>query len=90
MFPERHALRSGLFQYLERRFCRSIRTVAACIFVVKTLCYLGIVLYAPALTISTLTPLPIWASIVTCGGFATIWTIKVILFYFLCAACYTV
>jgi hypothetical protein len=46
------------YEYYERRFCRAIRTAAAFAFVLKTVLYLAVVLYAPALTLSTLTNVP--------------------------------
>eukprot|EP01051_Picozoa_sp_SAG22_P014747 SAG22_NODE_1834_length_3469_cov_1.557864_4_plen_211_part_00 len=64
------------YGYLECRFSRGVRTTIASLFIVKTLGYLGLVLYAPALALSTVTPVPIYATIAVCGGVATAYTVK--------------
>ena len=64
------------YEYLELRFCTAMRTLAAAIFVVKTAVYLGIVLYAPAIILSTMTDVPVWACIVTTGTSALLYTLK--------------
>eukprot|EP00039_Didymoeca_costata_P001697 m.54349 g.54349 ORF g.54349 m.54349 type:complete len:551 (-) comp10920_c0_seq2:177-1829(-) len=64
------------YEYFEARFCRLIRSIASVVFVIKTTIYLGIVLYAPALSISTLTVLPMWVCILVTGVSATLYTIK--------------
>ena len=64
------------YSYLERRFSRGVRTTISLIFILKTLGYLGLVLYAPALALSTVTNVPIYATIAVCGGVATAYTIK--------------
>ena len=65
-----------VYEYLELRFCTSIRTTASVLFVVKTIVYLGMVLYAPSLVLSTLTQIPLFASIITTGSIAMLFTMK--------------
>ena len=45
------------------------------IFVAKSLMYMGMVLYAPALALSTLTTIPIAAAIIATGAAATLYTV---------------
>lgn len=40
------------FQYLERRFGSTIRTMASGMYVFKTLCFIPLVVYVPALALS--------------------------------------
>ena len=64
------------YAYLECRFGAATRTVAAALFVLRTLLYLAIVLYAPALALSAVTPLPLWGTVLACGVLATAYTMK--------------
>ncbi len=64
------------YSYLEARFSRRLRTIAAVLFVFRIIVYLAIVLYAPALALNALVGLPLWANILACGGLATIYTVK--------------
>jgi Na+/proline symporter len=45
-------------------------------FVVRISLYLALVLYAPALAIGAVTDVPIWASVLSCGTVATLYTMK--------------
>ena len=42
----------------------------------QTTMYLGLVLYAPSLVLSAVTPLPIWASVLAIGVLACAYTVK--------------
>eukprot|EP00048_Salpingoeca_helianthica_P021191 m.10871 g.10871 ORF g.10871 m.10871 type:complete len:545 (+) comp5686_c0_seq1:48-1682(+) len=64
------------YQYLELRFNKVVRTIAACIFITRVVLYLAIVLTAPAIVLDTLTSLPTWAAILVSGVLATAYTVK--------------
>ena len=63
-----------LFQYLERRFNRSVRILGAISFTVNTLLYMGVVLYGPCLALEPLIGLPVWVSILGIGVLCTFYT----------------
>ncbi|XP_042893720.1 sodium-coupled monocarboxylate transporter 1-like [Penaeus japonicus] len=59
-------------EYIERRFKSSkLRKMATSCQLLQYFIYMGICLYAPALTLSTVTSLPTWASIITMGLICT-------------------
>jgi Na+/proline symporter len=60
------------YEYLEIRFDERISKIAALGFVVKSVLYLALILYAPSLVLSTIFGLKIWISILSCGLFATV------------------
>ena len=64
------------YSYLEARFSRLIRSIAAFFFVMRVSFYLAIVLYAPAIAIETVTGLSNYVSISVCGVLATLYTMK--------------
>lgn len=59
-------------EYIERRFKSSkLRKMATSCQLLQYSIYMGICLYAPALTLSTVTSLPTWASVVSMGVICT-------------------
>ncbi|OWK49760.1 Sodium/iodide cotransporter [Lonchura striata] len=69
------ALTAQLFlPYLERRFSRSVRLCGTVQYVVATMLYTGIVIYAPALILNQVTGLDIWASLLSTGVICTFYT----------------
>ncbi|RUS68650.1 hypothetical protein EGW08_023588, partial [Elysia chlorotica] len=55
----------SVYQYLEMRFSRTVRTAAFCIFLVHMIFYMALVLYIPSLALSRVTGVHLWGSIVT-------------------------
>ena len=46
----------------------------SCLYVIKIVMYLGVVLYGPAIAISSVTPISIDGSILTCGILCCVYT----------------
>ncbi|XP_063052157.1 sodium-coupled monocarboxylate transporter 2 [Engraulis encrasicolus] len=62
--------RSGItstYEYLELRFCKGVRIAATLIYMIQTILYTGIVVYAPALALNQVTGFDLWASIYATG-----------------------
>ncbi|KAM8960474.1 sodium/iodide cotransporter [Pelodytes ibericus] len=65
---------TSTYQYLEMRFCRSVRLCGTMQFLVGTMFYTGIVIYAPALILNQVTGLDIWSSLFSTGLICTFYT----------------
>ncbi|KAM9265462.1 LOW QUALITY PROTEIN: sodium/iodide cotransporter [Morus bassanus] len=65
---------TSTYEYLERRFSRSVRLCGTLQYVVATMLYTGIVIYAPALILNQVTGLDIWASLLSTGIICTFYT----------------
>ncbi|XP_041336873.1 sodium/iodide cotransporter [Pyrgilauda ruficollis] len=65
---------TSTYEYLERRFSRSVRLCGTVQYVVATMFYTGIVIYAPALILNQVTGLDIWASLLSTGVICTFYT----------------
>uniref|UniRef100_A0A8C9WNR4 Solute carrier family 5 member 12 n=1 Tax=Scleropages formosus TaxID=113540 RepID=A0A8C9WNR4_SCLFO len=66
--------RSGItsaYEYLELRFCKAVRVVATLIYIVQTIVYTGVVVYAPALALNQVTRFNLWGSIFATGVVCT-------------------
>ncbi|KAA0724057.1 Sodium-coupled monocarboxylate transporter 2 [Triplophysa tibetana] len=62
--------RSGItstYEYLELRFCKAARVAATLIYIVQTILYTGVVVYAPALALNQVTGFDLWGSIFATG-----------------------
>ena len=64
------------YTYLERRFNRSVRTVAACLFCFRIVAYMTVVIQAPAILFKATAGVDGWITALVCGLFATIFTMK--------------
>ncbi|KAK3761159.1 hypothetical protein RRG08_022563 [Elysia crispata] len=53
------------FEYLELRFSKSVRTVAATMFMLQMLVYISIVLYAPTAALQKVTGFPLWGALIS-------------------------
>ncbi|KAG9468722.1 hypothetical protein GDO78_022091 [Eleutherodactylus coqui] len=65
---------TSIYHYLELRFGRSVRLFGTIQFLVGTMLYTGIVIYAPALILNQVTGLDIWASLFSTGAICTFYT----------------
>ncbi|NXR03807.1 SC5A5 protein, partial [Sagittarius serpentarius] len=65
---------TSTYEYLERRFSRSVRLCGTLQYVMATMLYTGIVIYAPALILNQVTGLDIWASLLSTGVICTFYT----------------
>ncbi|XP_073920649.1 sodium/iodide cotransporter [Castor canadensis] len=65
---------TSTYQYLELRFSRAVRLCGTVQYLVATVLYTGIVIYAPALILNQVTGLDIWASLLSTGVICTIYT----------------
>ncbi|XP_019375034.1 PREDICTED: sodium-coupled monocarboxylate transporter 2 [Gavialis gangeticus] len=62
--------RSGItstYEYLELRFNKSVRFVATLIYILQTILYTGVVVYAPALALNQVTGFHLWGSVFATG-----------------------
>ncbi|XP_030646385.1 sodium-coupled monocarboxylate transporter 2 [Chanos chanos] len=62
--------RSGItstYEYLQLRFCKGVRMAATLIYMVQTILYTGVVVYAPALALNQVTGFDLWGSIFATG-----------------------
>ncbi|XP_019497331.1 PREDICTED: sodium/iodide cotransporter isoform X1 [Hipposideros armiger] len=65
---------TSTYQYLELRFSRTVRLCGTLQYLVATVLYTGIVIYAPALILNQVTGLDIWASLLSTGAICTFYT----------------
>ncbi|XP_058148801.1 LOW QUALITY PROTEIN: sodium/iodide cotransporter [Dasypus novemcinctus] len=65
---------TSTYQYLEMRFGRAVRLCGTAQYLVATVLYTGIVIYAPALILNQVTGLDIWASLLSTGAICTFYT----------------
>ncbi|XP_069915086.1 sodium/iodide cotransporter [Oryctolagus cuniculus] len=65
---------TSTYQYLELRFSRAVRLCGTLQYLVATVLYTGIVIYAPALILNQVTGLDIWASLLSTGIICTFYT----------------
>ncbi|XP_066206325.1 sodium/iodide cotransporter isoform X2 [Saccopteryx leptura] len=65
---------TSTYQYLELRFSRTVRLCGTLQYLVATVLYTGIVIYAPALILNQVTRLDIWASLLSTGAICTFYT----------------
>jgi SSS family solute:Na+ symporter len=74
-YPFYHRLRVVTsYEYIDRRFGRAARFAVSGLFVLARLCWLGTVIYAPALALATVTSIPLYACILMMGVMATLYT----------------
>ncbi|XP_076445209.1 sodium-coupled monocarboxylate transporter 1-like [Babylonia areolata] len=65
---------TSVYEYLERRFGKMVRTAGSITFVVQMMLYMAIVLYAPSLALNAVTGFTLWGAVVSVGTVCTIYT----------------
>ncbi|XP_060089353.1 sodium/iodide cotransporter [Heteronotia binoei] len=65
---------TSTYEYLELRFSKKVRLCGTIQYVIATMLYTGIVIYAPALILNQVTGLDIWASLLSTGTICTFYT----------------
>uniref|UniRef100_H0UY77 Solute carrier family 5 member 5 n=1 Tax=Cavia porcellus TaxID=10141 RepID=H0UY77_CAVPO len=65
---------TSTYEYLEMRFSRAVRLCGTMQYLLATVLYTGIVIYAPALILNQVTGLDIWASLLSTGVICTFYT----------------
>ncbi|XP_038612489.1 sodium-coupled monocarboxylate transporter 1-like [Tachyglossus aculeatus] len=58
---------TSTYEYLELRFNRHVRRLGTVLFIIQTVLYTGIVIYAPALALNQVTGFELWGAVVTTG-----------------------
>ncbi|XP_024126035.1 sodium-coupled monocarboxylate transporter 1 [Oryzias melastigma] len=58
---------TSAYEYLELRFSRPIRLIGTSMYIVQTVLYTGLVIYAPALALNQITGLDLWGVLVATG-----------------------
>uniref|UniRef100_A0A8D0BA38 Solute carrier family 5 member 12 n=1 Tax=Salvator merianae TaxID=96440 RepID=A0A8D0BA38_SALMN len=77
--------RSGItstYEYLELRFNKPVRIAATLIYIVQTILYTGVVVYAPALALNQVTGFNLWGSVfatgIVCTFYCTVGGLKAV------------
>ncbi|XP_037779304.1 sodium-coupled monocarboxylate transporter 1-like [Penaeus monodon] len=66
---------TSIYEYLELRYSsRLVRFVAGGMFVIQMLLYQAVVIYAPALALASVSDFPLWASVISVGLIASVYT----------------
>ncbi|XP_061426775.1 sodium/iodide cotransporter-like isoform X1 [Lethenteron reissneri] len=65
---------TSTYQYLEMRFNKVVRLCGTTQYIVATVLYTGVVIYAPALILNQVTGLSIWFSVLSSGAICTFYT----------------
>ncbi|KAG7280998.1 hypothetical protein CRUP_016630, partial [Coryphaenoides rupestris] len=58
---------TSTYEYLELRFCRGARLTSTLLYILQTILYTGVVVYAPALALNQVTGFNLWGSIFATG-----------------------
>jgi len=67
---------ASAYAYLEQRFSKSIRTIAATLFLCRVVLYMAVVLLAPALAVNAVTGIHELFVVILCGSCATVFTMQ--------------
>ncbi|KAL2102525.1 hypothetical protein ACEWY4_001693 [Coilia grayii] len=62
---------TSTYQYLEMRFNRATRLFGTALFILQTVLYTGIVIYAPALALNQVTGFDLWGAVISTGVVCT-------------------
>ncbi|XP_069485977.1 sodium-coupled monocarboxylate transporter 1-like [Ambystoma mexicanum] len=62
---------TSTYEYLELRFNKYVRLLGTLLFIIQTILYTGIVIYAPALALNQVTGFDLWGAVVATGVVCT-------------------
>ncbi|XP_075716188.1 sodium-coupled monocarboxylate transporter 1 [Rhinoderma darwinii] len=62
---------TSTYEYLELRFNKYVRLIGTVLFIIQTILYTGIVIYAPALALNQVTGFHLWGAVVATGVVCT-------------------
>lgn len=62
---------TSTYEYLELRFNKVVRLIGTVLFIIQTILYTGIVIYAPALALNQVTGFDLWGAVVATGVVCT-------------------
>lgn len=62
---------TSTYEYLELRFNKVVRLIGTILFIIQTILYTGIVIYAPALALNQVTGFDLWGAVVATGVVCT-------------------
>ncbi|KAM8910296.1 sodium-coupled monocarboxylate transporter 1 isoform 1-T1 [Spinachia spinachia] len=62
---------TSTYEYLELRFSRATRLLGTVLFIVQTILYTGVVIYAPALALNQVTGMDLWGAVISTGVVCT-------------------
>ncbi|KAM6984776.1 sodium-coupled monocarboxylate transporter 1 [Aplochiton taeniatus] len=62
---------TSTYEYLEMRFNRATRLIGTATFIIQTMLYTGIVIYAPALALNQVTGMDLWGAVISTGVVCT-------------------
>nr|XP_033809298.1 sodium-coupled monocarboxylate transporter 1-like [Geotrypetes seraphini] len=62
---------TSTYEYLELRFNKVVRLLGTILFIIQTILYTGIVIYAPALALNQVTGFDLWGAVVATGVVCT-------------------
>ncbi|XP_071129767.1 sodium-coupled monocarboxylate transporter 2-like [Mytilus edulis] len=65
---------TSVYEYLEHRFSKGVRTAGMCIFSLQMMIYMSIVLYGPSLALNAVTGLSLWGAVASVGIVCMIYT----------------
>ncbi|KAK3544817.1 hypothetical protein QTP86_027494, partial [Hemibagrus guttatus] len=62
---------TSTYEYLELRFNKVVRLCGTVLFIIQTLVYTGVVIYAPALALNQVTGISLWGALISTGVVCT-------------------
>ncbi|KAL6459982.1 hypothetical protein MHYP_G00317410 [Metynnis hypsauchen] len=62
---------TSTYEYLEMRFNKATRLFGTMLFIIQTLLYTGLVIYAPALALNQVTGIDLWGAVISTGVVCT-------------------
>ncbi|XP_073803058.1 sodium-coupled monocarboxylate transporter 1 isoform X1 [Danio rerio] len=64
---------TSTYEYLEMRYNKHIRLLGTILFIIQTVLYTGLVIYAPALALNQVTGVDLWGAVISTGVVCTLY-----------------